>query len=266
MSQRSTADDLLKYVHRCDARGWVANHDGNGSIRLSADRFLATPTGLAKGDIERSDLVVCDLSGTVISGSNRLFSEWNLHRNLYEERPDVNAVLHSHSPFATAFGAARKDVPHPFLPEAVVSIGPEVPRVSIAPPGSDAVVAFNQCINRGQVFIVEGNGVFSVGKNMEQAYLRMELLEHVCRIAHVAHSMGGVQLLDEALTQALTAKHIKAGLAAPHYASSRPAQRALELTEKVKDKLGGRGAVFSTERFEETVRAVVADTLSELGR
>ena len=266
MSQRSTADELLKYVHRCDVKGWVANHDGNASIRLSADRFLATPTGWAKGDIERKDLIVCDLSGAVVNGSNRLFSEWNLHKNLYEKRSDIKAVLHSHSPFATAFGAARKDVPHPFLPEAVVSIGPEVPRVSIASPGSDAVAAFNQCIDRGQVFVIEGNGVFSVGENMEQAYLRMELLEHVCRIAQIAQPLGGVQLLDDELAQALTAKHVKAGLAAPHYASARPAQRALELTEKVKDKLGGRGAVFSTGRFEETVRAVVAETLSELGR
>ena len=127
--EKSLRAELVRYLGRMDAKGWAANHDGNASCKLTSDRYLVTPTGMAKHDIQADQLLIVDSEGTVIRGQKRIFSEWVLHRAVYEARPEVNAVFHSHAPYSTSFGASATALPAPFLPEAVGSLGPEIPSV-----------------------------------------------------------------------------------------------------------------------------------------
>ena len=96
IGQRQTRRDLeyavADYSQRLHAAGWVANHDGNISVRLEADRFLITPTAVSKADVERSKLLVVDERGQRVSGRYRPYSELNLHLYAYRERPDVQVV------------------------------------------------------------------------------------------------------------------------------------------------------------------------------
>ena len=86
--------------------GWVANHDGNISLRLTGKRLLITPTGFSKPDVDDASLIIVDLDGKVLEGRKKPFSELELHLAAYRARPEVEVVLHAHPPCATAFGLA----------------------------------------------------------------------------------------------------------------------------------------------------------------
>jgi L-fuculose-phosphate aldolase len=141
-----------------------------------------------------------------------VFSEIGLHLCIYKERPDVRAVVHAHPPHATALGAAGKSIEKPFLAEAVVSLGASIPLVPMSAPGPAAVAALRPFAPLFDVVLVAGNGVFAWGADIEQAYLRLELCEHLCRIYLLALPAGGVQPLPAALVPPLLEARRKAGL------------------------------------------------------
>ena len=255
---------IVHYLQAMDSKGWVANHDGNVSVRLAGDRFLCTPTAMAKADIKAEDLIIISNDGKVVRGQKRLFSEWVLHRAVYQARPEVGAVFHSHAPYTTALGASGQPLPHPFLPEAVVSLGPEIPSVPLTMPGEQAVDALNGVLARGQSCVIEGNGLLSWGVDLEQAFLRMELVEHLAKIANHAHVYGGVRRLDTRMVEVLTAKHVKANLAAPDVAASGHLHYVAQLRNKVATELQDGALTMSADQLASVVAEVTQVTLSEL--
>ena len=215
MNESSQRRALVRYSLAMHRAGWVANHDGNLSARVREDRIICTPTAFGKADVTLDDLVVVDANGKKIAGQQRPFSELILHRAVYAARGEINAVVHAHPPMATAFGAAGQPIPHPFLPEAVVSLGPQIPLVPLTAPGAPGVEALRPWIRRCDAVIIAGNGVLAWGPTLELAYLRLELVEHLAKIAHHALALGGVTPVPKTLLDALLAKRKKAGLAAP---------------------------------------------------
>lgn len=215
MSEASLRRDLVRYSRATHAAGWVANHDGNLSVRVGDDRFVCTPTSYSKADVDADALVVVGADGRKIAGRERPFSELDLHLAVYRARPDAHAVVHAHPPYATAFGVSGRPLPHPFLPEAVVSLGAELPTVPLAAPGEAAVAALRPFVRRCDAVLIAGNGALTWGPDLETAYLRMELVEHLCRIAHAAAALGGPARLPAEMVASLVGKRRKGGLAAP---------------------------------------------------
>ncbi|MCA9545334.1 MAG: class II aldolase/adducin family protein [Myxococcales bacterium] len=215
MTEAQARRDLVRYSLAMHRAGWVANHDGNLSARVAPDRVICTPTAFSKADVTLSELVVVDDAGKKVAGARRPFSEIALHAAIYSARPDVHAVVHAHPQHATAYGVAGRTIPHPFLPEAVVSLGADIPLVPLTEPGTPAVAALAPFIRRCDAVAVAGNGVFAWGPTLELAYLRLELVEHLARIAWTAQPLGGVQALPPAMVASLVAKRRSGGLAAP---------------------------------------------------
>lgn len=198
------------------AAGWVANHDGNASARLAdGKRFLATPTAVSKRLVDAHDVLTVDIEGKVLSGRKRLFSEWHLHAVAYRARPDAGAVLHAHPPHATALGLAKRSLGVPALPEMVVSLGANVPTIDAALPKSaaqDAALARALDDGDADAVLIAGNGVLAVGVDLEQAYLRLELVEHYARMVIAAAPLGGVSALASDDVKKLLEARTKAGL------------------------------------------------------
>lgn len=221
---------LVRYSQAMHQAGWVANHDGNLSARINPDRLVATPTAMSKIDVGLDDLIVVDGQGKQLAGARKPFSELALHRAVYDARPEVGAVVHAHPPFATAYGVSGRALPHPFLPEAVVSLGAEVPTVPLTAPGNPAVTALAPFIRRCDAVIIAGNGVLAWGADLELAYLRLELVEHLARIAHAAQALGGPAPLPAELVADLVKKRRSAGLAAPEEGAPRGSALAASAT------------------------------------
>ena len=215
-----SADELLRACGQLSQRGWVANHDGNVSIRLPGDRFLATPTAFRKADIGSMDLLMVDLEGRILSGRHRIFSEWQLHRAVYETRPDVGAVVHAHPPCSSAFAVSSRHLAIDFMPEAVVSLGRSLAHVAYHRPGAaELSAAVQQAARQANAALLMGHGPLSWGRDLTMAMARLELVEQLANISLKAQALGGPEALEEAEIQILVAKHRQAGLAAPELVS-----------------------------------------------
>ena len=211
-AERALRAALEEIAHRLHRKGWVANHDGNISVRAGAGRFLATPTAFSKATVEVDDVLTVDGAGKVLAGKHRVFSEWNLHATCYA-RPDVMAVVHAHPQMATGFSiSGARFLEKPFIAEAVVSLGPGIPTVPFAMPGAAAAAALAPFWAEHDAVLLGNHGVITVGADLEQAYLRMELVEHLANIAYFAHHTGGIKPLPEAALAPLLEARKKAGL------------------------------------------------------
>jgi L-fuculose-phosphate aldolase len=209
------------------ASGWVANHDGNVTARDGA-RFIATPTATSKRLIGERDLIEVDARGQV-QGHGKVFGEIGLHLVVYERRPDVGCVVHAHPPCATAIGASPGNgnaIDRPFLAEAVVSLGPRIPRLPYAQPGDAARAALAPWCELVDAVLLGNHGAIAWGADPEQAFLRLELVEHLARIAVAAAPLGGVEPLPEAAIAPLLAARARAGI-------GRAADRAVETAARL---------------------------------
>lgn len=205
---RAAVAATSRHLH---AAGWVANHDGNITVR-DGNRLIATPTATSKRLIQERDLIEVDMKGAVI-GSGKVFGEIGLHLAVYERRPDVGAVVHAHPPNATAIASSRGNpIEVPFIAEAVVSLGAKIPKLEYAQPGKDAVAALAPWCELVDAVILGNHGVIAWGKDVETALLRLELVEHLAKIAVAAAALGGVEPLPASALQPLLAARAKAGL------------------------------------------------------
>lgn len=205
--------ELVRASHALHTQGWVANHDGNASARLDGDLLLCTPTAVSKGAVTVESLIVVDVEGKVVQGFRKPFSELRLHRVAYAARPEVRVVLHAHPPTATGFAVAGLGLGAPFMAEPVVSLGEEVPLVPyglVGDPALDAALA--DALGRADAVLLQGHGVLTVGPDVETALLRLELVEHLARIALVARQLGGPKPLPRADVDRLLEQRRKAGL------------------------------------------------------
>ena len=114
--------ELVRICHLLYDKNLVTAADGNVSVRVSKGHILLTPSGKGKGFVEEKDILVLDLEGNLVEGSGKPSREYPMHRAVYEERPEVGAVVHTHPVFATAFAMAGKTVPDCYLIETKVAL------------------------------------------------------------------------------------------------------------------------------------------------
>lgn len=234
---------IASYARELHARGWVANHDGNVSARDGAG-FLATPTATSKRVIADRDVLTLDAAGKVV-GQGKVFGEIGLHLGIYQRRPDVGAVIHAHPPHATAIacaagGVADHPIARPFIAEAVVSLGPIIPRTAFAAPGEAALRALAPWCELVDAALLGGHGVIAWGADLEQAFLRLELVEHLARIALAAVPLGGVRALPDDAIAPLLAARAKAGLGR---AADAAVKLAADLVARPPDSRGAKPVV-----------------------
>jgi L-fuculose-phosphate aldolase len=125
----------------------------------------------------------------------------------------VNAVLHAHPPLATAFGVTGVELAPLPLPEMVVSLGARVPTVPRAmPKDPEGPRRVEAAASEHDAMLLAGNGALTLGEDLNQALLRMELVEHLAKILHAARALGPVAALPEADVAKLLEARKKAGL------------------------------------------------------
>ncbi len=205
--------DVVAVSKKLHANGWVANHDGNVSVKLTGNRLLITATAISKADVDDAKLLIVDLTGKVLEGRRKPFSELELHLAIYRARPEAEAVLHAHPLMATAFGLVGLELTPIAMPEIVVSLGDKIPTLPRALPKDDeALKRVAAAARRFDAMLISGNGVLTWGTNLEMALLRMELVEHYAKILSAAKALGDVIPLPAVeLTKLLEARK-KAGL------------------------------------------------------
>jgi L-fuculose-phosphate aldolase len=195
-------------------RGYVAANDGNLSVRLAGDRVVVTPTGRSKGFLKANDLVVVTLEGATVSGSLEPTSELAMHLFAYRRRPDVGGVVHAHPPRATAFAAAGVPLAECVLPEVILTLG-SVPLAAYATPSTHEVPrSIEDLITSYSAVLLKNHGVLTLGSDLEQAYFRLETVEHFADITLAAKLLGGPAPLSQEEVRKLLHVREKLGITA----------------------------------------------------
>lgn len=191
---------LVDVGRRMYTAGLVAGSDGNVSVRLG-EHVLVTPSGVPKGALRPGDLVLVDLDGAVV-GKGRPTSELGMHLAVYAALPDVVAAVHAHPPWTIAASLQRR-LHFDFAPESVVALG-GVARCAYARPGTPAVAeGLRPHLRNHQSFVLDRHGSLTLGDSLEAAYLRLEALEHNCKVAVLALAGGELPPLPSAELAAL---------------------------------------------------------------
>lgn len=196
-------EQILETGLKIYQRGLVAANDGNLSVRVGDNALWVTPTGVSKGSMTEDMLVKVDLEGNLLEGNRKPSSETKLHLRIYQENPDVRAVIHAHPPAATAFACAGIPLDRPILQEAVVFLG-KVPVAPFALPGSQAVAnSVAPYCREYRALLLEYHGAVSWGDTMEQAHHRMECLEQLAQVTLHLKTLGCDRVMPEPLVRDL---------------------------------------------------------------
>ena len=241
--------------------GYIDGASGNISARLDMERILATPSGLAKGFMTPDQLIIVDMDGNKVGPSTtananlRPTSELLMHLECYQQRPDVNGVVHAHPPTAIAMTIAGYSFQRCLIPEAVVLLGiiPVTPYATPASPENrDAI---SQLICEHDAILLAYHGSLTVAEDVWKAYLRLESLEHTAKILYMVEQLGGPrQSIQPEQVQKLLKTREQLGLSRPG-----DAQRFF-------DACGVRASEQEQrwDHLEDRIRFIVRETLEEL--
>lgn len=189
--------EMIEVGRKLWERGLISGTDGNLSARLSNGRILATVSGVAKGDLSIEHFVELSLDGAIVSRSRyKPSSEVKMHLAAYRERPDIHAVCHAHPPHATAFAVAGIGITDCIIPEIIVALG-AVPLAPYATPSTHEVpdaVALH--VKNADAILLENHGALTLGRDIREAHMRMESIDHAARIILLSRDLGGPRKLS----------------------------------------------------------------------
>ena len=191
-----------------DSSRWLAEHGylghlssgGNISLRVPGEKIVAiTPSGRSYFSLDKSDICIIDFDRNPIEGNLAPSIEAGLHIGVYRNRPDVNAVIHTHQSFASTLAIINKPIPALF-DEITVEIGHEVAIVPYAFSGSSELAdnLTGKLDNNCHCYLIQNHGAISLGADMPRAMRNAELLEAVARIYYQALATGAdIQTLPD---------------------------------------------------------------------
>lgn len=159
--------------------GYVFGTWGNVSVRLEHDRFLLTPSKLEYEKMLPEDLVVMTLEGEIVSGSRLPTSERELHRKIMKSRPDIQAVIHTHSPYAMAASTLDTGVP-PISEEMCQLIGGAIPLSKEFVPSEQHIKLGNivaSSLGMANAVLIRNHGAVCCGGSLAQARVCSQVVE-----------------------------------------------------------------------------------------
>jgi L-fuculose-phosphate aldolase len=193
---RSPAIEVVK-KRMCDMghRLWLKDYtDGNGgniTIRVGDNLVLCTPTLICKGFMSCDDMCLIDLDGKQLAGSRKRTSEAMTHLGIMKRQPAAKSCVHAHPPHATAFAIANVDIPYCLIPEAEVFLG-KIGVANYQTPGTPANAdEVGEVGKIHQAVLMKNHGVIVWGKDVEDAYWKMENIDSYCRTIWIATGLGG---------------------------------------------------------------------------
>jgi L-fuculose-phosphate aldolase len=174
--------------------GLVDGTWGNVSQRIDGGLMAITPSGRPYLELKAGDIVIVDLATGQARGG-KPSTETPLHRSLYLSRPELGAVVHTHSASASTVAAARQDVP-PILDDFAQVVGPSLRCADYALPGSKGMArAVGKAMKGRFACLLANHGAVAAGRTMEEALLCARMVEKGCRVLIESSFLGGAKSL-----------------------------------------------------------------------
>ncbi|MFH0870990.1 MAG: class II aldolase/adducin family protein [bacterium] len=189
---RKAKQELELISKRAYHRGLTSGSGGNISARVEGtEQVVIKSSGLSFVDCTEENIILVDLLGNVLDGSLTPSKEVKFHCGIYRVRPEVRAVVHTHSAAATAFSVVGREIPMVTV-SAAKGVG-RIPLIGYAPPGSDELAklvmeAFQDATLKAA--LLQNHGVISVGKNLFETLYLAEVVEDTAKITILAEGLG----------------------------------------------------------------------------
>lgn len=259
------------------AKSYVDGNGGNMTIRVGDNLVLCTPTLISKGFMSPEEMCLVDLDGNQLAGTRKRTSEVNTHIAIMKRQPKAKACCHAHPPHATAFAVAGVAPPTCMIPESEVFLG-QVGLAKYETPGSpENATAVGEVGIDHQAIIMENHGVITWGKDIEDAYWKMEVVDAYCLTIWMASQIGaGVKTIKPAkvkelieIRESLGMDDIRKGLKecelCDNFDLRPPTVCTIDSAASGGCGCGGSGGDDSNPEAEATVRAITEQILKQMG-
>jgi len=177
-------------------QGYFGSHRGSGgniSVRLSDQVMAITPSSIKYQELSVDDICVVDFDNKAIEVKSGLKPsvEAGLHSIIYKNRPDINAVVHTHQIYGSVFAVINTAIPALF-DEVSFALGQTIEVIPYALSGSPELAANvgTKLSNNANAYMIQNHGILALGKTLDKAILHAELLEKVAHIYCLALSTG----------------------------------------------------------------------------
>ena len=198
MTPESTQDAKKTVLNACQEMqkaALVIGSSGNASVRLAGTEQLAiTPGSVDYSCMNATDVMILNLDGDIIEGDRNPSIEHPLHIAIYKARPDVNAIVHTHSIYASALAVLRLPLP-PIIDEFVIKLGGQVEVADYSLPGTnDLANNVVTALGPRNAVILANHGGVTVGSTMDSALHNAFLLERVAQIYLLAAAVDSKKI------------------------------------------------------------------------
>lgn len=174
----------------------IGGYGGNISIREN-DNLLITPSGMNKNFLKEDDLIIVNMNGKVLEGKGKPSTEILMHFEIYKKRENVKAIIHSHPSYSVAICISDIEIMNELLPETIIYLGKIGFAKYIKPGTLDLAKSVAESLTDGDASLMENHGVVVVGKNLIDAYSKIELLEEFSKSFIYSKLLGKIKKLPE---------------------------------------------------------------------
>ncbi|MBW1866818.1 MAG: L-fuculose-phosphate aldolase [Deltaproteobacteria bacterium] len=197
MLLKTERNDIATFGRKLISAGLTTGTGGNLSLFNRPENLIAiSPSGIEYCDMQPEDIVILDLAGKVVEGRLKPSSELDFHLALYKRRPDIHAVVHTHSIYATTIACLNREIPA--VHYLVGFAGKKVPVAPYATFGTPELAAnITRTIGIYNAVLLANHGLVAVGPTMAGAFSIAEQVEFVARIYYQAGCIGNPVILPD---------------------------------------------------------------------
>lgn len=196
-TEHALRSSIIDLARKLEPAGLSVNRSGNISARW-AGGFLVTPTGMVYEQLEPGDVAYVGMDGAVPDGQRTPSSEWQFHQAIYRDRPDLDAVVHCHSTYATALACTGRAIPA-FHYMVAAAGGASIACAPYATFGSEALARnVAEALSGGRRGCLMANhGQVACGPDLDSAFALAKDIEELARQYVITLQIGGPELLDD---------------------------------------------------------------------
>ena len=196
INKEKIKSEIIEYGKLAGIKNFTPGYSGNFSARFE-DKILITSSGSSNGYLSEDELVLIDFKGNLVEGDKKPSSEKMLHVEFYKQRPDVNYIIHVHSPYLSSFACCHIPLDEPIMAENVFYFG-EIPLAEYGLPSSMDLVEKTAKYFKDYDAVLMANHGFIVGdKTIKDAFLKLELAESYAQVVFNTKMMGGAVLFTQ---------------------------------------------------------------------
>ena len=182
--------EIISVSNEIYNKGLVSGKSGNISTRFG-DVIAITPTLKSLSNLKEEDIVLVNMDGEVLT-KGKPSSEVNMHLEIYKKRPDVNAIVHTHSPYATGFAFSDKNLKR--LEGFGAIKNPYISSIEYEKPGTDELAkSASEGIGKEDVLILKKHGVICVSDELKEAMLLAVFVEETAKTQFISLMLNSVE-------------------------------------------------------------------------